>query len=73
MRDPREGVPILVAGIGNILMRDDGVGVHAAGRLQAMRLPGVVVEDLGTAILQAEPILASFKATLATSSWLSTI
>jgi hydrogenase maturation protease len=40
---------ILVLGVGNLLMGDEGVGVHAAWRLQAQRLPpGVTVVDGGT-------------------------
>lgn len=31
--------PVLVLGIGNVLMGDEGVGVHAAQRLQRMPLP----------------------------------
>jgi hydrogenase maturation protease len=39
---------ILVAGIGNVFMGDDGFGVAVAGRLAQSRLPaGVDVEDFG--------------------------
>jgi hydrogenase maturation protease len=39
---------ILVAGIGNIFLGDDGFGVEVAGRLARSELPsGVVVEDFG--------------------------
>jgi len=42
-------VSILILGIGNLLMGDEGVGVHAAWRLQAGPLPpGVSVVDGGT-------------------------
>jgi hydrogenase maturation protease len=42
--------PILVLGVGNTLMSDDGVGVHLLGRLQAMlpAIPGVEYVDAGT-------------------------
>lgn len=43
--DPR----ILILGIGNYLMGDEGVGVHTARRLQAMNLlPDIEVVDGGT-------------------------
>ena len=42
--------PILVLGVGNILMKDEGLGVHAARRLQHTPLPTAVeVLDGGTA------------------------
>jgi hydrogenase maturation protease len=31
--------PILILGVGNTLLKDEGVGVHVARRLQAMDLP----------------------------------
>ncbi len=42
---------ILVAGLGNLLLKDDGVGVHAVREL-ARRVPsGVVAAEIGCAIL----------------------
>ncbi len=42
--------PVLVLGIGNILLRDEGVGVRVIEKLQLMDLPdGVEVVDGGTA------------------------
>jgi hydrogenase maturation protease len=56
---------ILVAGLGNLLLRDNGVGVHAARYLLSANLPGIVVAEIGTAVLDgwhllewAEKILA---------------
>lgn len=44
----------LVMGIGNLLLSDDGVGVHAARALSECRLPDwVAVLDVGTAFLDA--------------------
>jgi hydrogenase maturation protease len=41
--------PTLVLGVGNILLSDEGVGIHVARRLQSMRLPpDVEVIDGGT-------------------------
>ena len=43
------GAPILVLGIGNVLMGDEGVGVHAIRVLDRERWPaGVVLVDGGT-------------------------
>jgi hydrogenase maturation protease len=43
-------VRVLVVGVGNILLKDEGVGVHVANRLLEMSLPGdVEVIDGGTA------------------------
>ena len=46
----RERVPqVLVAGVGNAWLRDDGFGGEVARRMQAMELPdGVSVADFGT-------------------------
>ena len=45
---PAAPVRVLVAGIGNVFLADDGFGVEVAARLARARLPaGVVVEDYG--------------------------
>jgi len=45
---------ILLLGLGNILLRDEGVGVHVAQKLQELTLPcNVEVMDGGTASLDA--------------------
>jgi hydrogenase maturation protease len=48
---------IVIAGVGNLLMRDDGVGIHAVRALENNPPPGVRVLDVGTAILHALPLL----------------
>lgn len=48
MSEPRH---ILVAGVGNLLLSDDGVGVHAIRELQKHPMPGVTYAEIGTAIL----------------------
>ncbi len=48
-RKPR----ILVAGLGNLLLMDDGVGVHAVQELQKAPPEGAVVAEVGTAVLNA--------------------
>jgi len=50
----------LVLGMGNEILGDEGVGVHAARALRAESLPpGAAVLEVGTAILDALPALES--------------
>lgn len=44
---------ILVAGLGNLLLRDDGGGVHAVRELQKKVPKGVLAVEVGTAVLDA--------------------
>ena len=44
---------ILIAGLGNLLLSDDGVGIHAVRELSALCLDGVVTADIGTAVFHA--------------------
>jgi hydrogenase maturation protease len=48
-----DGRHILVAGLGNVLLMDDGVGVHAVQVLQQDAPCGVCVVEVGTAVLDA--------------------
>ncbi len=50
---------ILIAGVGNELLSDDGIGVHAVRKLQEQPIPGVVMADIGTAILHGLHFLES--------------
>lgn len=46
----------VILGLGNELLGDEGVGVHALRRLQQEKLPGSIkVIEVGTAILDALP------------------
>lgn len=55
---PGGAVKTLVLGIGNLLLGDEGVGVHAAQALMALSLPpDVFVLEVGTAILDALPAI----------------
>lgn len=47
----------LVLGMGNLLLGDEGVGVHAAHALLEECPGGVEIQDIGTAILEALPAL----------------
>lgn len=47
-----------VLGLGNLLLGDEGVGVHVVRALQQKSHPdGVVLADIGTAVLDAIPLL----------------
>ncbi|MHB8069326.1 MAG: hydrogenase maturation protease [Desulfobaccales bacterium] len=48
---------ILIAGLGNLLLMDDGVGVHAVQELQKNPPAGAVVAEVGTAVLNALHLL----------------
>jgi hydrogenase maturation protease len=54
---PNDQSEIVIAGMGNLLMRDDGVGIHAVRSLENNPPQGVRVIDVGTAILHALPLL----------------
>lgn len=48
---------IVILGTGNLLMSDDGVGVHAAHALALNPPPGAEVVDAGTDVLSTLPFL----------------
>ena len=48
---------ILIAGLGNELLSDDGLGIHAIRELQKHPVAGVTMVDIGTAILHGLPFL----------------
>ncbi len=50
---PRRRPRVLVAGLGNLLLKDDGVGVHAVRELQHEVPRGVRAVEVGTAVLDA--------------------
>jgi len=48
----------LILGVGNLLLKDEGVGVHVAQRMMEMALPqNVEVMDAGTATLDVLPLV----------------
>ncbi|MBE0584329.1 MAG: hydrogenase maturation protease [Desulfofustis sp.] len=50
----------VILGLGNELLADEGVGVHAVRRLQLEGLPGTVTAvEVGTAVLDALPVFES--------------
>ena len=46
-----------IVGLGNILLTDDGVGVHAVRRLRRDPPENTTVAEVGTAVLDAVPLL----------------
>ena len=48
---------LLILGVGNVLMADDGVGIHAARELAADPPAGACVVEAGTDFLSALPYL----------------
>jgi len=50
---------VLIAGLGNVLLRDDGVGVHAIRALRGMHLPRTQRIEVGTAVEEALPLMRS--------------
>jgi len=59
------GARILVAGLGNLLLRDDGAGVHAVRRLQREPPRGALVVEVGTAVMDALHLLEAADKVLA--------
>ena len=43
----------LVVGLGNVLLQDDGVGVHAVRELRKLLPPRILAVEVGTAVLDA--------------------
>ena len=62
--DGNTAAPVLVLGIGNELLGDDGAGVVAARSLAASPMPGVEVLDGGTLGLMLMPYIAGRQAVL---------
>lgn len=53
------GCSVLIVGVGNTLLRDEGIGIHAVSRLQGLNLPSeVFLLECGTDLLSIEPALA---------------
>ena len=51
--------PWVILGVGNLLMSDDGVGIHAVRELARRPIEGVEAVDAGTDYLSALPFLES--------------
>ena len=59
MQPGGEGPRILIVGLGNVLLQDDGVGVHAVRALREDPPLGAVVVEVGVAVLDALHLIES--------------
>lgn len=50
---PEKTIPLLIAGMGNSLLMDDGVGIHALRLLEDAPIPGARLLEVGTAVFDA--------------------
>lgn len=48
---------MIILGLGNLLLADDGVGVHAARALEVDPPEGAVIREIGTSVFDALPLL----------------
>ena len=53
-------IKIAVLGLGNLLLRDDGVGVHAVRMLSRNAPQDVEITEIGTAALNAQRVFIEF-------------
>ena len=56
MKHEHKHPSVAIIGLGNLLMCDDGVGVHAVKELQKDPPEGVVIADVGTAVLDYQEL-----------------
>ena len=51
---------VLVLGVGNPILSDDGVGIHVARELKKRKLPGVEVEELAASGLELLDVVRGY-------------
>jgi hydrogenase maturation protease len=56
----RAFVKVLVLGVGNPILSDDGVGIHVARELTEKKLPGVHVEELAASGLELLDVVLDY-------------
>ena len=56
-----ENNKITIIGIGNLILMDEGVGVHAVRKLEEMHLPSIEVIDGGTATMELLAVIQEAK------------
>jgi hydrogenase maturation protease len=61
----RTGMPLVILGLGNLLLADDGVGVHAVRALGADPPPGAELVDVGTWVFSAQAAVERATAVIA--------
>ena len=61
MAEPlRIPVKVLVLGVGNPILSDDGVGIHVARELKKRKMPGVDVEELAASGLELLDVVRGY-------------
>jgi hydrogenase maturation protease len=61
MAEPlRIPVKVLILGVGNPILSDDGVGIHVARELKKRRLPGIDVEELAASGLELLDVVRGY-------------
>jgi len=53
-------VKVLVLGVGNPILSDDGVGIHVARELRKRKLPGIIVEELAASGLELLDVVRGY-------------
>lgn len=59
MPEQRKKFNVAIIGLGNVLLTDDGVGVHAVRKLRQDAPEGIVLAEVGTAVLDALDLFES--------------
>jgi hydrogenase maturation protease len=59
MLGPQKQFGAAIIGLGNVLLTDDGVGVHAIRQLQQDPPQGIILAEVGTALLDTLDLLES--------------
>jgi len=65
MLEPLKHGGAAIVGLGNILLTDDGVGVHAVRKLREDTPEGVILAEVGTAVLDALDLFESVELVIA--------
>jgi hydrogenase maturation protease len=61
MAEPlRIPVKVLILGVGNPILSDDGVGIHVARELKKRKMPGVDVEELAASGLELLDVVRGY-------------
>jgi hydrogenase maturation protease len=56
----RTSVKVLILGVGNPILSDDGVGIHVARELKKRKMPGVDVEELAASGLELLDVVRGY-------------
>ncbi len=65
MQESKKNIGAAIIGMGNILLTDDGVGVHAVRKLREDAPEGIILAEVGAAVLDALDIFESVELVVA--------